>query len=206
MATRSGAALADELSGDLPVVERFLDVRPHVPGEVADAVVAAARAASADLVLSIGGGSTTGTAKAVALETGLPILAVPTTYAGSEATPVWGRTDAGHKTTGTDTRVLPRTVVYDAEQSVTLPVALSIASGLNALAHSVDALWAPHANPFLDASATEAHAVVLPHVLAFNAEAAPGASRSPRRPTIRARSSRPRSRGCCTGLGRELHR
>jgi maleylacetate reductase len=73
----------------------------------------AARDAGADAVISVGGGSTTGTAKAIALTTGLPILAVPRTYAGSEVTPVWGLTEKARKTTGTDPRVLPRVVVYD---------------------------------------------------------------------------------------------
>ena len=99
------------------------------------------------LLISIGGGSATGLAKAVALTTGLPIVAVPTTYAGSEATRVWGMTEAGRKDTGTDLRVLPETVVYDAALTQRLPVDLSVASGLNALAHSVDAMWAPRADP-----------------------------------------------------------
>ncbi|MFE5286775.1 maleylacetate reductase [Nocardia sp. NPDC056611] len=127
------------------VAATFSGVRPHVPVEVAEQARAAA--VGADLVLSVGGGSTTGTAKAIALTTGLPIIAVPTTYAGSEVTPVWGLTDAGRKTTGTDPRVLPRTVIYDPRLSMSLPVDLSIASGLNALAHCVEAFWAPRRNP-----------------------------------------------------------
>ncbi|MET9027448.1 maleylacetate reductase [Nocardia sp. NPDC004168] len=133
------------------VIATFTDVRPHVPTEVAERARAAAE--HADLVLSVGGGSTTGTAKAVALTTGLPILAVPTTYAGSEVTPVWGLTDRGRKTTGTDQRVLPRTVIYDPELTVSLPVDLSVASGLNAMAHCVEAFWAPQRNPISSAVA-----------------------------------------------------
>src|SRR4029077_18039404 len=94
-----------------------------------------------------GGGSATGLAKAVALTTGLPIVAVPTTYAGSEVTPVGGMTEAGRKTTGTDPRVLPKTIVYDATLTQRLPVDLSVASGLNALAHSGGAMWARRAGP-----------------------------------------------------------
>lgn len=140
-------ALAIELTRGLPVVGTAQQVRMHVPLDVAEAARQQAADLRADLLLSIGGGSTVGTAKAVALTSGLPVLAVPTTYAGSEATPVWGLTDAGSKRTGSDRRVLPRTVVYDPELTVTLPVRLSVASGLNALAHCVDSQWAPGANP-----------------------------------------------------------
>lgn len=162
VATDRESGLADELAGRLPVVATFRDVRPHVPVEVAEAARTAAADSGADLVLSIGGGSTTGTAKAVALTTGLPVLAVPTTYAGSEATPVWGLTEGRRKTTGTDHRVLPRTVVYDPELSVGLPVALGVASGLNAIAHCVDSLWAPRADPILSALASEGIRALAP--------------------------------------------
>ncbi|NBE50152.1 maleylacetate reductase [Streptomyces boluensis] len=135
------------------VAATFAGVRPHVPVEVAERAREAA--VGADLVLSVGGGSTTGTAKAVALTTGLPIVAVPTTYAGSEVTPVWGLTEGSRKTTGTDPRVLPRTVVYDPELTLTLPADLSVASGLNAMAHCVEAFWAPRRNPVSSAVAED---------------------------------------------------
>jgi maleylacetate reductase len=122
---------------------------------VADAARQRAGQTGADLLLAVGGGSATGTAKAVALTTGLPIVAVPTTYAGSEVTPVWGLTEHGRKATGVDERVLPRTVVYDPELTRGLPREMSIASGLNALAHCVDSLWAPRANPVDTALALE---------------------------------------------------
>lgn len=152
------AALAEELAAPLGerVVARFDGVRPHVPVEVAAAAVAAAREADADAVLSIGGGSTTGTAKAVALATGLPIVAVPTTYAGSEMTPVWGSTEGGVKTTGRDLKVLPRLVVYDPELTFSLPAGITAASGMNALAHCVEALYAPGRNPVTSLIALEA--------------------------------------------------
>ena len=105
--------------------------------------------------MCVGGGSTTGLAKAVALTTGLPIVAVPTTYAGSEATDVWGLTEDGRKTTGVDPRVLPRAVVYDASLMLGLPVATSVASGLNALAHCVDAMWGPRVDPIDQSLAVE---------------------------------------------------
>lgn len=156
VAAASEAAMAEELTHDVGVAGQFTDVRQHVPAGCAEAATRAARTADADLLLSVGGGSTTGTAKAVARATGLPILAVPTTYAGSEATPVWGLTVDGRKTTGTDWSVLPRVVIYDAVLTRSLPVALSISSGLNALAHGVDAWWAPRQNPISSALATEA--------------------------------------------------
>ncbi len=164
-------ALADDLAGPLGalVVDRFSQVRQHVPVVIAEAARARAREVDADLLVSIGGGSTTGTAKAIAMTTGLPILAVPTTYAGSEMTPVWGLTEDGNKTTGTDLRVLPRTVIYDPDLTLTLPGWLTIASGLNAMAHSVEAFWAPGANPVTQALAAEAIAALargLPRVLA----------------------------------------
>lgn len=145
------------------------DAAAHVPADNAAAAREAARRHGVDLLLAVGGGSTTGLAKAVALTTGLPIVAVPTTYAGSEATDVWGITENARKTTGTDDRVLPVTVVYDAELTLSLPVRLSVASGLNALAHCVDSLWAPRADPVNAALAAEgirALAAGLPAVVA----------------------------------------
>ncbi|MFD9001467.1 maleylacetate reductase [Streptomyces sp. NPDC059582] len=146
---------AARVTAGLPVVHRHDDVVMHVPLEVAQRARAAAAERDVDALVSVGGGSTTGLAKAVALTTGLPIIAVPTTYAGSEATAVWGLTDNSVKTTGTDPKVLPRAIVYDAALTLSLPVELSVASGLNALAHCVDSLWAPRADPINQALAVE---------------------------------------------------
>ncbi|MGV9701254.1 maleylacetate reductase [Streptomyces sp. NPDC003483] len=154
----AGAAerpLAERVTGGLPVVHLHDEVVMHVPVEVAERARAAAAVHDADVLVSVGGGSTTGLAKAVALTTGLPIVAVPTTYAGSEATPVWGLTEGSAKTTGTDPRVLPRAVVYDAALTLGLPADLSAASGLNAVAHCVDSLWAPRTDPVNQALAAE---------------------------------------------------
>jgi maleylacetate reductase len=228
----------EDVAAGLPVAVWHDEVAMHVPVEVAGRARAVAARHEVDALVCVGGGSATGLAKAVALTTGLPIVAVPTTYAGSEATNVWGLTEAGRKTTGVDDRVLPRTVVYDASLTVGLPVALSVASGLNAVAHCVDSMWAPRADPLNAALAAEGiralnaglplvftdptglagreqalygaylaavafasagsglhhkichvlggmfglphaqtHAVVLPHVLAFNGSAAPEAER-----------------------------
>lgn len=147
VASTAEAALADPVAADLPVALRWSDVRPHVPLELAQQARRAAVDVAADVVVSIGGGSAVGLAKAVAMTTGLPIIAVPTTYAGSEATNVWGLTENGVKTTGVDDGVLPVSVVYDSELTIGLPIDVSVASGLNALAHCIDSLWAPRADP-----------------------------------------------------------
>lgn len=238
MVVASNAALAGQVAAGLPVAHWHHEVVMHVPVEVAERAREQAAAHRVDALVCVGGGSTTGLAKAVALTTGLPIVAVPTTYAGSEATNVWGLTENARKTTGTDPRVLPRTIVYDAALMLTLPVDLSAASGLNAMAHCVDAMWGPRVDPIDQALAGEGirslhsglpkvatdpggiegrehalygsylaavafasagsglhhkichvlggmfdlphaqtHAVVLPHVLAFNAPAAQDAER-----------------------------
>ncbi|MGW6934603.1 maleylacetate reductase [Lentzea sp. NPDC054927] len=148
-------AIAAEVAAKIDVVARCTDVAPHVPVANAERARAQAASSNADLLVSVGGGSTTGLAKAVALTTGLPIVAVPTTYAGSEATNVWGLTEAARKTTGSDDRVLPVTVVYDATLTASLPPELAIASGCNALAHCVDSMWAPRADPINQALAAE---------------------------------------------------
>ncbi|MFE2579017.1 maleylacetate reductase [Streptomyces sp. NPDC059378] len=161
--------LAERITAGLPVAVRHDDVAMHVPVEIAERARAVAASHEADALVSIGGGSTTGLAKAVALSTGLPIVAVPTTYAGSEATPVWGLTEGAVKTTGTDPKVLPRTIVYDAALTLSLPVELSVASGLNALAHCVDSLWAPRTDPLNQALALEGARALhagLPQVVA----------------------------------------
>jgi len=155
IASKSGMRLADEIAAGLPVALRYDDVVMHVPVEVAERARDAAAANGIDALVSVGGGSTTGLAKAIAMTTGLPIIAVPTTYAGSEATPVWGLTEGAKKTTGTDLRVLPRVIVYDAALTTSLPVAMSVASGLNALAHCVDAMWGPSADPINTVLASE---------------------------------------------------
>jgi maleylacetate reductase len=171
IAAPGAKAFADGLATTLGprVADRIDDVVMHVPAELAAGAVARAAAASVDLVVCIGGGSSTGLAKAVAKQTHLPVLAVPTTYAGSEMTPIWGLTEAARKTTGRDRHVLPRTVVYDPTLTLTLPVAVSMASGMNAAAHCVEALYAPAASPITALLAEEglrALADALPRVAA----------------------------------------
>ncbi|MGP6269919.1 maleylacetate reductase, partial [Pseudomonas paraeruginosa] len=127
----------------------------HVPLEVARAARAEAARRQADCCIAVGGGSTIGLGKAIALESGLPILAVPTTYAGSEMTPIWGMTEERLKKTGRDARVLPRTVIYDPQLTLSLPPAVSACSGMNAMAHAVEALYAEDANPIIGLMAEE---------------------------------------------------
>ena len=159
--------IADAVTSGVNVHVTYNDVVQHVPIEKAEDARRVAAENEVDLLVSVGGGSTTGLAKAVALTTGIPIIAVATTYAGSEATNVWGLTEAARKTTGVDARVLPVTVIYDAELTYSLPVELSVASGMNALAHCVDSMWAPRADPINQALAAEgirALAAGLPRV------------------------------------------
>ncbi|WP_336714483.1 maleylacetate reductase [Arthrobacter sp. USHLN218] len=148
-------SLADKALASIDVALWHSDVVQHVPVETAEKARQAAADAGIDLIVCVGGGSTTGLAKAVALTSGIPIIAVPTTYAGSEATNVWGLTEGATKTTGIDDKVLPAAVIYDAELTIGLPVALSVSSGLNALAHCVDSLWAPKADPINQALGAE---------------------------------------------------
>ena len=141
----------------------------HVPIESARAARALATSLGADCAVAIGGGSTTGLGKAIALESGLPIVSVPTTYAGSEMTPIYGLTEGGEKRTGRDPRVLPRTVIYDPELTLTLPAGLSVTSGLNAIAHACEGLYASDANPIVSLMAEEgirALSLALPRIVA----------------------------------------
>jgi alcohol dehydrogenase class IV len=155
IAAKDEMHLAETVTKDIPVVLRHDDVVMHVPVEVAGRAREAAVEHSVSVVVSVGGGSTTGLAKAVALTTGLPVVAVPTTYAGSEATPVWGLTEGAQKKTGVNQVVLPKAIIYDATLTMSLPVEMSVASGLNALAHCVDSMWAPNADPINAAFAAE---------------------------------------------------
>jgi maleylacetate reductase len=127
----------------------------HVPVEVAEAARQEAARLQVDCCVAIGGGSTTGLAKAIALTSGLPFVAVPTTYAGSEMTPVWGMTEGGQKRTGRDRRVLAKTVLYDPLLTLSLPASVSGPSGMNAIAHCVEALYAPDGNPIVSLMARE---------------------------------------------------
>jgi maleylacetate reductase len=167
IADENAKSTADELVASLGerVASRWHDVAQHVPTDLADAAREAASEAGVDGIVSVGGGSTTGLAKAIALVAETPIVAVPTTYAGSEMTPIYGLTGE-HKQTGRDLRVLPRAVVYDPELTVELPLDVTAPSAFNALAHCVEALYGPGANPITSLMAEDAIRAIasaLPH-------------------------------------------
>jgi alcohol dehydrogenase class IV len=170
LSTPGQAAQAEALAARLGT--RAAGIYPkavmHVPIEVARAAQDEARRFGADCAVAIGGGSTVGLGKAIALDSGLPIIAVPTTYAGSEMTPIYGLTEGGTKRTGRDARVLPRTVIYDPALTVGLPAKVSGPSGINAIAHCVEALYAQDANPIVSLLAEEGIAALgrsLPKVV-----------------------------------------
>ncbi|WP_320774577.1 maleylacetate reductase [Streptomyces sp. CRN 30] len=171
ISTNSAKTAADDLAARLAgrLAGRFGRPAAHTPVAVTDEAMRTVRDTRADAVVALGGGSAVGLAKALAARTGLPQLAVPTTYAGSEVTPVLGETENGVKTTRRDRSLVPGTVVYDPELTLTMPPGLTRTSALNALAHAVEALWAPDATAVSDALATEAAAGILdalPAVLA----------------------------------------
>ena len=157
LSTPQQQALAAEISDRLG--QRSAGTYPHavmhVPVEVARHAREEAVRLGADCVVAAGGGSTIGLGKAIALHSDLPILAIPTTYAGSEMTPIYGLTEGGQKKTGRDPRVLPKTVIYDPNLTLDLPVPMSVASGFNAIAHAAEALYADNSNPITAMMAEE---------------------------------------------------
>lgn len=165
------AALASRLGDGAAGV--FAGATMHTPVEVTEAALAALAAAGADGLVALGGGSTTGLGKALAIRTGLPHLAIPTTYAGSEMTPILGETENGEKRTRSDPRILPNTVIYDVDLTLGLPAGMSATSGLNAIAHAVEALYARDRNPIVSLMAVEAVAklaAALPAIVANPAD------------------------------------
>ena len=157
LSTPAERGLADDAARRLGPLSAgiFAEAVMHVPIESARAARQRATELGADCCVSIGGGSTTGLGKAIALESSLPIVAVPTTYAGSEMTSIYGLTESGIKKTGRDRRVLPVTVLYDPQLTLTLPPQISGPSGMNAIAHCVEGLYAEDANPIVSLMAAE---------------------------------------------------
>ena len=145
----AAARLGDMAAGLFP------EAVMHTPIETVRAARQRAQQRGADCYVAIGGGSTVGTAKAIALETGLPVVAVPTTYAGSEMTPIYGITEGQLKKTGRDYKVLPKTVIYDVNLTLSLPPHISGPSGMNAMAHCVEGLYAQDTNPIVVLMAAE---------------------------------------------------
>jgi maleylacetate reductase len=145
--------IADALGQRLAAVHA--GARMHVPREAIEPAVTLAQGLAVDGLVCYGGGSAIGLAKAVALQTGLGTLAVPTTYAGSEMTPIYGITEGGLKRTGRDPVVLPRVVIYDPALTTDLPIGVSVTSGLNAMAHAAEGLYARDGNPVVEIMATQ---------------------------------------------------
>jgi alcohol dehydrogenase class IV len=149
LSTPEQASQAEQIASQLGsrCAAVFSQARMHTPIEISGQAVAVAKAARADGVVAVGGGSTTGLGKAIALRTDLPQIVIPTTYAGSEATPILGETADGLKKTIRSAKVLPELVIYDVELTLGLPVAMSVTSGFNAIAHAAEALYAEEASP-----------------------------------------------------------
>ena len=161
--TRLGAQLGSRLAGV------FSDARMHTPVEVTETAMAMVQAQDIDGFVAIGGGSTVGLGKALSSRTGLPHIAMPTTYAGSEMTPILGETQHGIKTTRRSQDLIPDTVIYDVDLTLGLPPGLSVTSGVNAIAHAVEALYAKDRNPItalMAADAIRALASALPRIVA----------------------------------------
>ena len=154
-----GTALGKRLQDHAAGV--FAGAAMHTPVDVTAAALRAVADSEADGIVALGGGSTTGLGKALAIRTGLPHLAIPTTYAGSEVTPILGETEHGEKRTRSDPAILPDTVVYDVDLTMGLPAAMSATSGLNAIAHAVEALYARDRNPIVSLMAGEAVAKLV---------------------------------------------
>ena len=150
----------------------FAEARMHVPIDTARAARAEAKRLGADCAVAIGGGSTIGLGKAIALEApegDFPIIAIPTTYAGSEMTSIYGLTEGGVKKTGRDPKVLPRSVLYDPGLTLTLPIGMTLTSALNAIAHAAEGLYAHDGNPIIALMAEEgirAAAAAVPRLAA----------------------------------------
>jgi len=162
LAEKIGQLLGERLAG---IYDRAV---MHVPLETAEAARALAKELRADCCVTAGGGSTIGLGKAIALTSGIPIVAIPTTFAGSEMTPIYGLTVAGHKQTGRDPRVLPKSVIYDPLLTASLPAKIAGPSGMNAMAHCVEALYAEDRNPITTLMAEEGIrtlAICLPAVV-----------------------------------------
>jgi maleylacetate reductase len=158
LSTPNQKAEAEALAARLGALSAgvFADATMHTPVDVTEKALMAYEASAADSVVALGGGSTTGLGKAIATRTGADQVVIPTTYAGSEMTDILGETSGGEKTTRRDPSILPETVIYDVDLTLTLPSALTVTSGLNAMAHAAEALYAPDRNPIISLMAADA--------------------------------------------------
>ena len=137
-------------NGPIKCAGLFDKATMHTPTHVTDEALDFVTKSAADCIISFGGGSTIGLGKAICIRTGLEHICIPTTYAGSEMTPILGETAEGRKTTRSDKKILPGTVIYDVEFTMSLPPELSATSGVNAIAHAVEALYAKNTNPVIN--------------------------------------------------------
>lgn len=153
-----GEALVRRL-GDL-AVGLYDNATMHTPVEVTQDALDIVKSIGADCVVALGGGSTIGLGKAIALNTDLPQIVIPTTYAGSEATPIIGQTQDGLKTTQRTLKVLPEVIIYDVDLTLSLPVQMTVTSGMNAIAHAVEALYSKDANPLISMLAEQGIAAI----------------------------------------------
>ncbi|KAH8654211.1 maleylacetate reductase [Ilyonectria robusta] len=151
--TEEASRIRDLLASN--TVGVFSEAVMHTPTEVTEKALEVTRSLKADCIVSVGGRSTTGLGKAISIRTSLPHICIPTTYAGSEMTPILGETANGLKTTRRDPKILPGTVIYDVDLTMTLPQGLSATSGVNGIAHAIEALYAPDTNPIIRLLAKE---------------------------------------------------
>lgn len=149
----SGQALVDLLGSQAAGL--YTNAAMHTPTDVTEAAMQVYARTAADGVVAIGGGSTIGLGKAIALRTDCPQVVIPTSYAGSEMTTIIGQTEVGRKTTQKTLKVLPETVIYDVNHTLSMPLQMTVTSGMNAIAHAVEALYAEEANPVLSLMAEE---------------------------------------------------
>ncbi len=155
---QAGEQLVTQL-GEL-AVGLYANATMHTPVEVTRDALETLKGCKADCLIALGGGSTIGLGKALALHTDLPQIVIPTTYAGSEATPIIGQTENGLKTTQRTLKVLPEVIIYDVELTLALPAQMTVTSGLNAIAHAVEALYAKDANPLISMLAEQGIAAI----------------------------------------------
>lgn len=134
---------------------RFSGAVMHTPVEISERATDYAKKINADILVAVGGGSTIGLSKAIALRTGLPQIVLPVTYAGSEATAILGQTENGIKSTLTSPLVKPEVIIYDINLAATLPLKVAIPSAMNALAHAAEGLYARDNSPLSSLMAVE---------------------------------------------------
>jgi len=156
----------------------YANATMHTPVSVTQDALQYTKEHRADCVVTLSAGSTIDLGKAIAVRSGLKQIAVPTTYAGSEVTPILGETVDGNKTTRWAPEIQPNVVIYDVNLTLSLPAALSVISGLNAMAHAVEALYACNANPITSFMAEQGVAALARSLPVIQASPSDGAARA----------------------------